>query len=113
VKHDRDPVWQTLPAPNTRTGLSLGPKRLPGAAVESDEARSQGRLQRLAIHEAHHEQFPGGDILNHCGSQALHFVEVNLHRSLLLLSISDAPTTETKNPLRGSRQRAWISYKTF
>ncbi|MGC2368918.1 MAG: hypothetical protein WA474_07640, partial [Candidatus Sulfotelmatobacter sp.] len=30
---------------------------------------------------ANHEQFRGSGILNDCGSQALHFFEVDLHRN--------------------------------
>jgi hypothetical protein len=53
----------------------------------------------MVIHEAHHEQFPSGCILNHRGSQAVHFVEIDLHRNLLLPPIPRAPATETKSPL--------------
>jgi hypothetical protein len=67
----------------------------------------------MVIHEAHHEQFPSGRILNHCRSQTMHFVEIDLHRNLLLLTIPDAPATETKKPAARLRQRAGFPIKTF
>jgi hypothetical protein len=41
----------------------------------------------------------------------MHFVEIDLHRNPLLLTIPDAPATETKSPLRGLRQRAGFPIK--
>ena len=64
-------------------GFAFRPKRLPGTAVEGDESRLQRRRQRFPVHETHHEQLTAVCILNHRGRQALHFVEVNLHRNLL------------------------------
>jgi hypothetical protein len=61
-------------------GFTFGPQSLSSAAVERDEAGSQGHLQRFAVHEAHHQQLPSGRILNYCRRQPLHFVEVDLHR---------------------------------
>jgi hypothetical protein len=95
-------------------GFSFGPQSLASATVEGDEPCSQRRLQRLPVHEANHEQFRGSGVLNDCGSQALHFAEVDLHRKLLVVNPGVRPrAAETKNPLRVSRQRAWISYDCF
>ena len=34
------------------------------------------------VHEAEHQDFAVAGVLHDCGSQALHFVEVNFHKEL-------------------------------
>src|SRR6202790_5059404 len=68
--------------------LSLGPQCLAGAAVEGHEASAQGLVQSFTVHKTHHQEFAGTRILNDCGRQALHLVEVDFH-CILLISVPD------------------------
>src|ERR1039457_98205 len=61
--------------------FSLGPQFLASAAVEGHEAGAEGPIERFTIHKAEHEHFSVFRVLNDGGGQALHLVEINLHRN--------------------------------
>src|ERR1039457_1823450 len=66
--------------------FSLGPQFLASAAVEGHEAGAEGPIERFTIHKAEHEHFSVFRVLNDGGGQALHLVEINLHRILPISS---------------------------
>ena len=80
--------------------FSLGPQRLPGAAVERDVARPLRSFERLAVHKAQHQQLSRNRILNHRGREALHFVEINLHCNLPMVAIPDGTNARHKQRAR-------------
>jgi hypothetical protein len=79
--------------------LPFGPKLLASAAVERHETCSERGVESLLVHKTDHKQFPTGGILHDCGSQSLHFVEIDfyVHPSLLFARSSISP--KSKNPL--------------
>jgi len=56
--------------------LALGPERVARAAEESHVTVLQGQIQRLAIHEAHHENISVLRVLNNGRKQSAHLVEI-------------------------------------
>jgi hypothetical protein len=59
-------------------GFPFRPKFISRTAVERDVSDRESFLERVAVHEAKHEDV-ACRILNDCGHQALHFVEINIH----------------------------------
>src|ERR1700730_7176376 len=92
--------------------LSLDPQCLAGAAVERHEASAQGLVQSFTSHKNYHQEFAGARILNDCGRQSLHLVEVDFHW-ILLISVADFQSWQKSKKPAGQvvRQGAWISYE--
>ena len=59
-------------------GFPFRPKFISRTAVERDVSDRESFLERVAVHEAKHEDV-ACRILNDCRHQALHFVEINIH----------------------------------
>jgi hypothetical protein len=61
--------------------FALGPKLVASAAVKRHVPQGLSAIPCCIVHEAEHKDFAVAGILHDCWNQALHFVEVNFHKS--------------------------------
>ena len=84
-------------------GFALGPQLIAGAAVEGYIAGLKRLVERLLVHEAHHENLAIVGILNDRRGKSPHLFKIDLHCSIPLSGWlfwgNHARGQKTKNPL--------------